>query len=105
MPVFSETAIQISGTSTPSRSNVTIVCFMGRGCLQSCADLSSRGFGAWERTGGSTHLLRERVRALLHFIRRHILDVRGDGPHVAEGIGQRGAAVAVELVLQRLLHD
>src|SRR5262245_22662646 len=29
MPVFSETAIQISGTSTPSKSNVTIDCFTG----------------------------------------------------------------------------
>src|SRR5579863_3367994 len=29
MPVFSATAIQISGTSTPSRSRVTIDCFTG----------------------------------------------------------------------------
>src|SRR5438093_5540 len=29
MPVFSETAIQISGTRTPSRSKVTIDCFTG----------------------------------------------------------------------------
>src|SRR5690349_717885 len=29
MPVFSEKAIQISGTSTPSRSSVTIDCFTG----------------------------------------------------------------------------
>ena len=30
MPVFSATAIQISGTSTPSKSKVTIVCFTPR---------------------------------------------------------------------------
>src|SRR5436309_2574987 len=29
MPVFSETAIQISGVSTPSMSSVTIDCFTG----------------------------------------------------------------------------
>src|SRR5881227_2463731 len=39
IPVFSETAIQISGTSTPSKSKVTIDCFTRifskdwRGCL------------------------------------------------------------------------
>ena len=51
------------------------------------------------------------VGPLLHHLRhaavdllgRHVLDVRGDGPHVAEGIDERAAAVAVELVHDRPL--
>src|SRR5689334_21938875 len=40
MPVFSATAIQISGTNTPSRSKVTIDCFTRGGCFQFCRKLS-----------------------------------------------------------------
>src|SRR5271169_7211810 len=45
IPVFSATAIQISGTSTPSRSNVTMDCFTGA-VFQNCAGLSSDTPGA-----------------------------------------------------------
>src|SRR5258707_7256987 len=41
MPVFSATAIQISGVSTPSMSNVTIACCIRRGGFQKGAALSS----------------------------------------------------------------
>src|SRR5439155_17740343 len=54
MPVFSETAIQISGVNTPSMSNVTIDCFTAR-VFQDFFCLSS-GRGAtvciWRRSGG-----------------------------------------------------
>ena len=36
--------------------------------------------------------------ATVHLFGRHVLDVRGDRPHVAERIDERAAAVAVELV-------
>ena len=41
-------------------------------------------------------------RALLHLLGWDVLDVRGDVPHVPEGILEASRAIAVELVLQRL---
>ena len=55
-----------------------------------------------ERSGGGRGL-HQFLEAAVHFLRRHVLDVRADRPHVAERIGQRAGAVAVELVGDRTL--
>src|SRR5664280_1311487 len=41
MPVFSDTAIQISGVNTPSMSRVTIDCFMDASLARTAGDVSS----------------------------------------------------------------
>src|SRR5215467_10188004 len=45
-----------------------------------------------------------RRHALLHLLHRHILLVRGNGPDVAERIDKCPGAIAVELILDLLLH-
>src|SRR5687768_11149622 len=63
IPVFSATAIQISGTSTPSMSSVTIVCFT-RGCFQDSEVLSSQP-ETGSRNGLTRHFFDDFPRVLI----------------------------------------
>src|SRR5215211_5167615 len=63
----------------------------------------------------AAHVGHRRLGALVHLLRRYVLDVRCDRPAVAEGILDGAEAVAPELILHlhqdrgprvdRLLHD
>ncbi len=56
----------------------------------------------WDHSrSGGHHLTCWPCLPAIHLFRRHVLDVRGDGPHMAEGIGERAGAIAVELVRHR----
>src|SRR5688572_18346113 len=52
----------------------------------------------------STAALHRLFAALADLLHRELLDVRGEVPDVAERVLERAAAVAIELVLERLLH-
>src|SRR5437588_12479718 len=54
--------------------------------------------------GGRSRGFHDRLGASLELLRRHVLDVSGDGPDVTERVLERPGAIAVELVLHRPLR-
>src|SRR5581483_3769040 len=60
--------------------------------------------GSPGQTSSGRELLQFRLETLLHLLRADVLDVRGERPDVSERIDDAAAAVAVELVLDGLLH-